>query len=308
VPPATAGRTASQLGGQAAYAFVGNVFTLLIGFPLQIYVARMLGASGLGVFSLIDGGVGLATTLMAFGQAPTLVKFIPYHLERGENACIRLLVARGATILLVAGTLAYGFAMLGLPVAIRYWPMLSEHRSAIHVMAFLMPLSLFAFFLQQGLRGFQEIRYMVFGSSFLQLTVKAVVAVALLSAGFHLLGYVWAVLVSTACAVAWMAVGLCRKLAEMPSTADAACSRLVRHEWVTIRGHVRGSLLALGVRIWTDSCWRSGRTQSVGLLAVVKQLQQLPAIFLQISSQSRRPCFLRRTHAVPIANCRESIT
>ena len=69
--------TVNRLGGQAAFFFVGNVFTLLVGLPLQVYVARILGAGGLGVFSLIEGVVGIVAGFLAFGLAPTLVKFIP---------------------------------------------------------------------------------------------------------------------------------------------------------------------------------------------------------------------------------------
>ena len=105
---------ASQLGGQAAFFFLGNVFTLLVGLPLQIYVARMLGTGGLGVFSLIEGGVSLTAGLVSFGLAPTLVKFIPFHLERREFACIRRLIVEGASLLLISGGLAYGVAVIAM--------------------------------------------------------------------------------------------------------------------------------------------------------------------------------------------------
>ena len=75
---------ASRLGGQVAFFMLGNLFTIGVGFPLQIYVARVLGASGLGVFSLLDGFVGVIVGLLAFGIAPTAVRFSPEHLERRE--------------------------------------------------------------------------------------------------------------------------------------------------------------------------------------------------------------------------------
>jgi O-antigen/teichoic acid export membrane protein len=284
---------ASQLGGQAAFFFLGNVFTLLVGLPLQIYVARMLGAGGLGVFSLIDGGVSLAAGLIAFGQAPTLVKFIPFHLERGEFPCVRQLVARGATLLLAAGGLAYGVALLILPLAARYWPVVAEYRSAVIVMALLIPLSLISFFLQQGLRGFQEIRFIVVGSSFLQLTVKALLSLVLLTAGLHLMGYVWAVVLSVACAAAWMAVGLKRRLSAMPSPVETNCTPKNRDAW---GGYARvmytGSLLGTGGS-YLDRFLLGAFAGSnpVGILAVVKQLQQMPVIFLQMFLAVAAPMF-----------------
>jgi len=284
---------ASQLGGQAAFFFVGNVFTLLVGLPLQIYVARMLGADGLGVFSLMEGGVSLAAGLIAFGLAPTLVKFIPFHLERGEYPCIRQLVVSGTILLLVAGWLAYGVTLLALPVATRYWPALAEYRSAVIVMALLIPLSLTSFFLQQGLRGFQEIRYIVIGSSFVQLTIKALLALILLAAGFQLMGYVWAVVVSVACAVAWMAVGLQRRLSAMPSKPDVNCLQSNKSAW---RDYARvmysGSLLGIGGS-YLDRFLLGAFAGShpVGILSVVKQLQQMPVVFLQMFLAVAAPMF-----------------
>ena len=131
----TKSSTVNQLGGQASFFFVGNVFTLLVGFPLQIYIAKKLGADGLGIFSLLEGGIGLALGLLAFGLAPTLVKFIPMHLERGEYNCIRKLVFRGVVILFGVGSLTYLLLLLAMPIAIEQWPIISEHQTAMAIMA-----------------------------------------------------------------------------------------------------------------------------------------------------------------------------
>ena len=284
---------ASQLGGQAAFFFLGNVFTLLVGLPLQIYVARMLGTGGLGVFSLIEGGVSLTAGLVSFGLAPTLVKFIPFHLERREFACIRRLIVDGASLLLISGGLAYGVAVIAMPLFARHWPLLVEYRTAVTVMALLIPLSLISFFLQQGLRGFQEIRYIVIGSSFLQLTVKAALAIALLTAGFQLMGYILAVVLSVAGAIGWMGLGLYRKVADMPSQAPEQCPMNSRFEWRTYaKVMYGGSLLGLG-GTYIDRFLLGALTgvHSVGVLAVVKQIQQMPVIFLQMFLSVAAPMF-----------------
>jgi len=39
---ATAPALAKRLGGQALYVLAGNLFTLLVGLPLQVYVSRKL--------------------------------------------------------------------------------------------------------------------------------------------------------------------------------------------------------------------------------------------------------------------------
>ncbi|MBT6757533.1 MAG: oligosaccharide flippase family protein [Candidatus Jacksonbacteria bacterium] len=279
----TKSSTVNQLGGQASFFFVGNVFTLLVGFPLQIYIAKKLGADGLGIFSLLEGGIGLALGLLAFGLAPTLVKFIPMHLERGEYNCIRKLVFRGVVILFGVGSLTYLLLLLAMPIAIEQWPIISEHQTAMAIMALLIPLSLLIFFLQQGLRGFQEIRYMVIGSSFMQLTVKATLAVLFLSVGFHLIGYVWAVVLSTFCAAAWLAVGLWRKIRSLPKVSEVNCddSTLAWRNYAKVM--YSNSLLGTGTQ-YLDRFLLAifAGTSSVGILVVVKQLQQMPVIFLQM--------------------------
>jgi O-antigen/teichoic acid export membrane protein len=284
--------TARHLGSQAAFFLVGNIFTLLVGLPLQIYVARMLGAGNLGIFSLIDGGVGLISGLVAFGLAPTLVKFIPAHLERGEFGCIRKLVGRGALVLLAAGGIAYGSMLLAMPLVMRFWPFLTGFRNEIMVMGLLIPLGLLVFFLQQGLRGFHEIRHMVIGSSFMQLAVKASLALLLLSMGFHLMGYIWAVVASVLCAVAWMLAGLWRRMAVMPKVPDAECKAQQTAWFDYARIQYIGSLLGMGTQ-YLDRFLLGifSGAAPVGVLMVVKQLQQLPVIFLQMFLVVAAPMF-----------------
>ena len=83
-----------RLGTQALVLFLGNAFpNLCLGLPLQIYVARVLGAADLGVFSLIEAATGLLSGLLSFGIAAAVVKFIPQHLEKGEFQSIKATAA-----------------------------------------------------------------------------------------------------------------------------------------------------------------------------------------------------------------------
>jgi hypothetical protein len=66
-----------QLGSQTLYVLFGNLFTLSVGLPLQILVARVIGTAELGVSGLIDGAVSTANGFLGFGIAPTMVRFIP---------------------------------------------------------------------------------------------------------------------------------------------------------------------------------------------------------------------------------------
>lgn len=284
---------ASRLGGQAAYFLLGNVFTLLVGFPLQVYVARMLGAGDLGVYSLIEGAMSMAAGFLAFGIAPSLVKFIPAHLQRGEHEAIRKLVMLGGLTLLASGCVGFGVIVMAAPFAAPYWPGLFSHGEVVGVMALLIPLSLIMFFLQQGLRGFQEIRYMVVGSSFMQLTVKAIMTVLLLSVGFGLMGYIWAVVISMVCGVVWMAVGLRRKLKSLPRAVTDASALSHKAAWLDYaRTLYSSSLLGMaGAYLDRFLLGMLAGVAQVGVLAVVKQLQQLPVVLLNVFLVVAAPMF-----------------
>ena len=202
----------------------------------------------------------MAAGLVGFGVAATLPKFIPHHLERQEYASIRRLIVRGFSVLLVAGLLVYAALLLLLPVVEQHWPALSGYRRAVILMGVMVPLGLLIFFLQQGLRGFHEIRYMVMGSSFLQLTAKVLLTVVVFAAGMRLSGYVFAVVASTLLAFLWMAAGLVAKFREMPANAIVGCPRRAprSRRGATMRAcnslaRWSGSARA----IWTGFCWRS---------------------------------------------------
>ncbi len=282
---------ATRIGGQGTVFLAGNVFTLVVGFPLQIFVARVLGAKDLGVFSLLEAAVGIASGLLAFGLAPTLVKFIPEYLEQHRYGNLRTLVRNGVLILLASGGLAIGIALLAIPLGERHWPELAVRNDAMRLMALLIPLGMLAFFLQQGLRGFQEIRYMVLGSSIVQLTAKAILTVAFLGLGLELVGYIGAVVLSVALAVVWMAVGLWRRIAALPrgDAVDAGAIRTWRR-FASIQ--YAGSLVGMGAsHLDRFLLGFLGGVELVGVLAIVRQLQQLPVMFLQMFLSVVSPMF-----------------
>ena len=283
---------ASRLGNQALFFLCGNIFTLLLGLPLQIYVARQLGTAGLGTFGLLEGGMGLAAGLLALGLAPTLVRFIPAHLEHQQYQWIRKLLRLGLCLLLFVSFVFYLGLVLGLPLLLQWFPLLAEYRIAVLLMGILVPLSMLSYYLQQGLRGFQEIRYIVTGNSFLQLAVKAGLTILLLSAGFGLLGYVWAVVLSVLVAMLWMSLGLRRKILALPAD-DAEVVEAPLAEW---RAYAKvmysGSLLGMG-GAYLDRFLLAlvAGAHPVGILLVLKQLQQMPVIFLQMFLSIASPMF-----------------
>lgn len=271
-----------KIAGQSAYFLAGNLFTLVVGFALQIYLARTLGADGLGLYGLLEAGVGVMTSLLGFGIAQTALRYIPEHLKKQEFAEVHVLVRKGATALLVSGLLGIALLALALPMIMQQWPDLGRHRSEMFAISALIPLGLLLFFFTQVLRGFLDIRYIVLGGSVLQLSVKAGLSILLIGMGFHVLGYIWAIVLATITALIWMLVGIRRHLRGILPPAGRA--RVIRPEWKSYARVMYGNTL---VNFWAAPLDRFllgyfAGTAAVGVLMIGKTLYALPGVFLQM--------------------------
>lgn len=283
---------ASRLGGQTSLVFAGYLFTLLVGFPLQIYVSRRLGADGMGVYGLLEGLTGTVAGLIGFGIAPTLVRFIPQHLERREYANLRFLVLRGGLILLTAGLLAGVGFVLVFPFLARWWPDLAGQWYPALVMSALVPLGLLLFFLQQALRGFQAMRDVTLGTSVLQLLAKAALAILLLGLGLQVAGFAWAVVGSVSIACLWMGWRMWRRVAALPAE-NAKPSEEQTQQWKRFSGLMYANSL-LGVLTQYADRFLLGLFAGagpVGVLVTLAPLSQMPVIALTMLISVVAPMF-----------------
>lgn len=140
---------AVKIGGQVLYVFGGGVFTLLVGLPLQIYVVRSLGAQPFGAYSVVEGALATIANLLAFGIAPTAVRFIPEHLARGENGHVRSLVALASVALLAVGVFGAVITALLSHEVIAWWGLTENVQRVIAVMVLTIPIGLLTFLYQQ---------------------------------------------------------------------------------------------------------------------------------------------------------------
>ncbi len=281
-----------RLGEQTFFVLLGNLFTLAVGLPLQIYVSRVLGAHFLGIFSLIEAGILTIGGLLGLGISQTLVRFIPVHLEHREYGKIRALVGTGSLILLCVGVTAYLIVLANLVWLDTVWPELAPHKSAIALMGAMIPIGLLTFMVQQGLRGLQEIPYMVLGSSVVQLTAKAITTVIAFGLGFGMHGYIVATLLSTLTAFLWMGYGVCRKLGSLPLQSPSMTNES-RAEWSRYATTSYTYSLVSTATLHLDRFLLGllAGPAPVGVLLVVKQLQQIPAMFLNMLLVVAAPMF-----------------
>jgi len=284
--------TARRLGSQVAVVLLGNLFTFAVGLPLQIFVSRVLGAGGLGVYGLLEGGVNTAHGFLNFGLAQTVVRFVPAHLENGEYAQARRLVKVSSLLLLVAGALAYAFLLIMLPYLERFWFELRNQVYVVAVMGLMVPLGLLTFYFQQALRGLHKIRYMVYGSSIVQLSAKAALTVAAFLIGLKLSGYVLATVAASAVGALWMAYGVKRTLDRLPAGADGDPKPFLS-EWRRYAAYSYAGGLVAAATAYADRfvlAFVVGST-AVGVLVILRQLQQVPQMFNQMLLMAGAPMF-----------------
>jgi O-antigen/teichoic acid export membrane protein len=106
---------------------LGNLFTLGVGFPFQIYLARKLGADQLGAYGLMEVVAQTGAALLEFGLGLTLVRFIPQLLGLGQNRHARKLLATAYSVILLAGLCVAVLLMVGAPYLTAWMPELQSY-------------------------------------------------------------------------------------------------------------------------------------------------------------------------------------
>ena len=284
-------RIAVNVVGQTLVVFAGNAFTLAVGLPFQIYLARALGANQLGVFGLAEGAVATLSAFLALGIAPTAVRYIPEHLAKGEHDYVRKLIWLATFVLVLIGTGLTGGIVLLSGLVSKWFGIEPSARELIEIMAFTAPVGLLTFLYQQILRGFQEILMMVFSTTVAALLVKIGVTLALLHMGWGVQGYAWAVVCAGVAGLALMVAAVARLASrlERTKTAGAAPVRL----WLRYASISYGTGQASNLIMYLDR-FILGATvsaEAVGTLMVVRQLQQLPVVFHQMFIAVVAPMF-----------------
>jgi O-antigen/teichoic acid export membrane protein len=279
-----------HLGEQTAMVMGGTVFTFLVGLPFQVYLARSLGTSGLGIVGVAEALVLTAAGLLSFGLAPLAMRYIPEYRTTGASQSIKLLVIVGVAA--VAGLGTAGAAVLRplvglLPGAAG---ITSETAALLDVLVLLLPASMLSFFLAQSLRGFEEIRVVVLSTSILALSGKVAITLGLFAVfGVSARLYAWALVLSQLAAMlpmAWVFWRLLRTLPpeDIPAPVD----------WLAWRScYASGLLNSLVGNLDRIVIGALLGPSAVGVLMVVRQLQHFPTVFHLVVLTVVSPVFSR---------------
>ena len=274
---------ASSLASRSGLILLGNLFMLITGIPLQIYLARTLGADQLGALGLFESIAQAAMFIFGFGLGFALVRFIPQHITLGQNQHVKKLLAKVFSMTLFGGIFAAILLTCSSHLLMSWVPKLLVYEHLFPFIGAMTVLGMLTGISKQALCAFLDIRFMVLVSSCLQITLKIFITVILLFWGMELMGYLLAVVLSAAFALAVMLWCLHGHIQRLGQTKEEVLNETRRNWWSYSRTMYADSLLDIaGAPAERFVLASLLNLASVGAVMVVRQLQSLPQVLLQI--------------------------
>lgn len=283
---------ASRLASQSGLVMLGNMFTLLVGFPFQIYLARALGAHQLGALGLFEVVALTIGPLFSFGLGFSLLRFVPQYAGQGQNRHVRRLMATVFAGTTCAGIVAATMVMVNSPVLLHLMPELHSYVDLFPLTALMTFLGMLIGISQQALRAFFDIRHMILMSSFVQLVIKVAITLVLLWFGWELMGYMVAVVVSSAVALIGMLWWIYAHIKRLDRTAEVISSE-TRMSWLSYSRVMYGTYLLGVAGPFAERFLLAGMIDlaSVGVLMAIRQLHMILQVPLTIITTGVAPMF-----------------
>ena len=183
---------AKKIISQSTVYFLGSVFSVAFGFFFKIYLANILGADLLGVFSLGMTAVAIAGVFSSLGYVEGLVRFVSKYVALDDFPS---LFSYLKNTLVITSVLASSFCLVFVffPSFIGEQLLTSEDVVAyIPAFGLMLLVSCFMSIADQCVRGLQEVSKSSIISNFIRLPFKAILTVCLFYVGYGLEGYIWA--------------------------------------------------------------------------------------------------------------------
>ena len=194
------------IGRQSAIYFAGTILTAAAGYFFRIYLARTLGPEALGLYALGMTIVGFLSLFTAFGLPTAAARFVSEYLSKREYERLGAFLRAGAAALLPANLLLGAVLLVVGPwIAKRFY-----HAPALGgyflLFSLIMLFGATSTFLGQVMAGYQDVGRRTVITHFLGTPANILFAVALISLGFGLGGYLAAQVASGFLVMALLAV------------------------------------------------------------------------------------------------------
>jgi O-antigen/teichoic acid export membrane protein len=194
-----------QISRHSAVFFAGTMFTIAAGYLFKIFLARVLGAEGLGIYALgmtVGGVLGL---IAAIGIPQAAARYVAVYAGGGRYADLRGFLWRTMNILILSNVVVAAVMMATrrwVALRIYHTPILATYMGAF---AMIMVLGTFVTFFGQVMAGLKDVARRTVITNFIGSPLTMLVSVALLILGMGLKGYLLAQIVSSALVVALLA-------------------------------------------------------------------------------------------------------
>ena len=198
-----------SISRHSAVFFAGSLFTAGAGYLFKIYVARVLGADGLGIYALGMTLVGFLGVLNGLGLPQSATRFVAAYSATAQWQRLRSFLGRTAVLLLLANIILAVAIVLAGPWLARHVYHAPALVPYLPFFAVLLTLSGFTVFCGQILAGYKDVAIRTIVMNFIGSPLNIVIGVVALSGGFALRGYLLAQVVSGAivlsllAAIAW---------------------------------------------------------------------------------------------------------
>jgi O-antigen/teichoic acid export membrane protein len=181
-----------NISRQSGIVFAGTIFTACLGYIFKIYLARVLGAENLGLYALGMTIVSFFGLINAFGLPDSATRFVAVYSVSKRVEALRALLWNGSWMLLAANLI---FAALLVKVGpwfvgrFYHAPQLARY---LPLFAVIMITGALNSFLGKVLAGYKEVGRRTLVTRFLASPVTMLIAIASISAGYALWGYLFA--------------------------------------------------------------------------------------------------------------------
>jgi O-antigen/teichoic acid export membrane protein len=188
-PPADFLEHVHSISRQSSVFLIGTLFTVAAGYLFKIYLARILGAEALGIYTLGMTAGGLVSIVGAAGMPQTASRFVAIYSSTGQTRKLVRFLWLGAFTLLVTNALVAGLMVAGrrwIAVRLYHTPVLARY---MHFFAAIMVLGALTTFLGQALAGYKDVSRRTVITNFIGTPATMVLSIAFLSMGLGLWGY-----------------------------------------------------------------------------------------------------------------------
>lgn len=190
-------RNMGQISRQSLTFFAGTIFTMLVGYVVKVYVARVLGAANLGIYALGMTLVSLTQLVGCLGLQGAAPRYIAIYNATGRFDELRGFLTKSIAVVLGLN-LVFSIVLYRaggwFARTVYHAPDLSRY---IPVFAVLTVLGALQVFYSQVLAGFKDVAKRTVITNFIGSPLVSILTVILLALGTGMWGYLFAQIVNS---------------------------------------------------------------------------------------------------------------